>query len=454
MNWFEILKHYSKEEVQEEIFEYSKNRWIALEGKKNLQRVFIRHIHNKPLEFKDKSDIKRFLVIFQKFHPRTIYATVNVYREVKEEKLKDPENIILSSPIIDIDGTLEDLDLILEASRILTEEIMNYGIERGVFLKWSGRGVHIHINEKSFSEEIRKKYHPLDIAYAVVDYILFKRKEDIQKIIERARGTERPFKIENKIDIQRVFTVPLSFHRELDFVAICFKPDEIERFSLDWVDPKKYRHNKKWREYEEGEGDKLAEIAIRERGSYLKKYYTEEMKRGLRVSVERKRYPGKIGRFQVMALLQAARYYLLKGNLEKAKSFGLNRAIFYAWAKYYKPKYGMSKRRFLMEKLGMKEEDLPKENVGDEVAFLSKRGWFMIGDKEQLPEDFDRQVKEKIEKVIPFEEAWKAALEYLKKFPKEILLDQQEFFERVYKPVRDNFERIVEEYKKRRGNFK
>jgi len=34
-----------------------------------------------------------------------------------------------------------------------------------------------------------------------------------------------------------------------------------------------------------------------------------------------------------MALLQAARYYLLTGDLEKAYSFGLNRAIFYAWAK-------------------------------------------------------------------------------------------------------------------------
>jgi len=39
----------------------------------------------------------------------------------------------------------------------------------------------------------------------------------------------------------------------------------------------------------------------------------------------------RIGRFQVMGLLQAARYYVLYGDLEKAKSFGINRAIFYAW---------------------------------------------------------------------------------------------------------------------------
>ncbi|MCD6195448.1 MAG: hypothetical protein J7J82_01515, partial [Staphylothermus sp.] len=38
-----------------------------------------------------------------------------------------------------------------------------------------------------------------------------------------------------------------------------------------------------------------------------------------------------------MALLQAARHYIFHKDLDKAKSFGLNRAIFYAWAKYYGP---------------------------------------------------------------------------------------------------------------------
>ena len=45
-----------------------------------------------------------------------------------------------------------------------------------------------------------------------------------------------------------------------------------------------------------------------------------------------------IGRFQVMALLQTARYYRLHGDLMRAKSFGLNRAVFYAWAKHYGPR--------------------------------------------------------------------------------------------------------------------
>lgn len=452
MDYDFIRRFYSREDVLEEIFGYSKNRWVALEGKIKNKRIFLRYLHNIPLQLKSKSDLKRYFLVFEKFKPRTIYASINVYKEITKEKLKEPENIKFCSPIIDVDGTLEDFELILEAGRIIVEEIMNYGIEKGIFLKWSGRGLHIHINEKCFSEEIRSKYHPIDIAYAIVDFILEKKKKDLIKIIERAKGTERAFKVENKIDIQRVFTVPLSFHRELNFICICFKPDEIEKFSLDWVDPEKFRHNKKWREFEEGEGDKLAEIAIKEKGGYLKKYLVEVSKKAVSIGIEKKRISyRKIGRFQVMALLQAARYYKLKGNLEKAKSFGLNRAIFYAWAKYHKPRYGMSKKRFIMEKLGIKEEELKKEKIGNEVAFLSGKGWFMIGDKEQLPKDFDRQIKEKIEEVIPFEIAWKAALDYISRFPEEVLLDQHEFFERVYKPIRDNFEKIVEEYLKKKS---
>src|ERR1051326_3125086 len=40
-----------------------------------------------------------------------------------------------------------------------------------------------------------------------------------------------------------------------------------------------------------------------------------------------------VGRFQVMALLQAARAKALGYPLDEAESFGLNRAIFYAAAK-------------------------------------------------------------------------------------------------------------------------
>lgn len=41
----------------------------------------------------------------------------------------------------------------------------------------------------------------------------------------------------------------------------------------------------------------------------------------------------RVSRFQVMAVLQAARASVLGLDLEEAKSWGLNRAMFYAAAK-------------------------------------------------------------------------------------------------------------------------
>ncbi len=145
-----------------------------------------------------------------------------------------------------------------------------------------------------------------------------------------------------------------------------------------------------------------------------------------------------------MALLQAARYYVLTGDLEKALSFGLNRAIFYAWAKKYGHAVAASRgRRGGVEKV--EEEGRPVVYVGDEKAFLGPSGYFLIGGKEQTPRDFERTVASKINAVVPFEKAWRAAVEYVKRFSREKLLSQQAFYEEVYKPVRDSFiEAVVE----------
>ncbi|MEM2695689.1 MAG: hypothetical protein QXU09_02000, partial [Thermoproteota archaeon] len=60
--------------------------------------------------------------------------------------------------------------------------------------------------------------------------------------------------------------------------------------------------------------------------------------------------------------------------------------------------------------------------------------------------DYDNQIVKRISEIVPYEEAWRRALEYLKRFPQEVLLDQQKFFNQVYKPVRDSFIETV--YKK------
>ena len=166
-----------------------------------------------------------------------------------------------------------------------------------------------------------------------------------------------------------------------------------------------------------------------------------------------------MGRFEVMALLQAARYYVLSGDIEKAFSFGLNRAIFYAWAKHRSKFEAKMRKRIMSGKTieKVKEKDKIMIYIGDEGAFISPKGWFIIGNTEQRPEDFKRQIIYKINAQVPFEKAWEAAVNYVKKFSKSTLLDQQKFYEKVYKPVRDTFIQIVKrnlKETKRRGLLK
>jgi len=88
--------------------------------------------------------------------------------------------------------------------------------------------------------------------------------------------------------------------------------------------------------------------------------------------------------------------------------------------------------------------------VGGEKAMVSPRGWFVIGGVEQRPEDFDRYVARRFEEAgISFEEAWRAALEYLRRFPLAVLRDPRRFYREVYEPVRDRF--VEKVLRKRRG---
>lgn len=78
-----------------------------------------------------------------------------------------------------------------------------------------------------------------------------------------------------------------------------------------------------------------------------------------------------------MSLLQAVRYYILTRDLEKAKSFGLNRAVFYAWAKYH-GKYRIQERKPISIRKSIKtvaKEGKKLVYVGNERVFISECGW-------------------------------------------------------------------------------
>jgi len=114
------------------------------------------------------------------------------------------------------------------------------------------------VHPKAFSEEVRRKIDLLDIAYSISQYVANR--------VTPGEGVV----VENKIDIQRVFTTPLSLHRTVDRVAVCIPPNKLESFQIEWTSPCSYKHfPSSWRTYEEGEGDELAEKAFLAIGPYV-----------------------------------------------------------------------------------------------------------------------------------------------------------------------------------------
>jgi len=461
LDFKDVLEYYSRQEVKDEIASYCKNRWVAIEGlERGGKRVFIRYTRRRtPLIISDSDDVSLILNRFRFFKPRTIYASINRYRRLKSREDTDqPSNIVESTPIWDVDASLESWEYAVKASEIIVNFLDKEGVNHSVYLKWSGRGIHIHIHEKAFSEDLLKKHNPLDVSFSIVEYALGRTKDQLVKLAEKApEAGERPLRIENKIDIKRVFTAPLSLHRQLDLCCVCFKPNDINDFSPEWAHVKNPRHDPSWKIYEEGEADHLAEKALAEIGGYdgwretpkISQRVVVEAKAPAKVAAKEPAYR-KIGRFQVMGLLQAARYYLIKGDIEKAKSFGLNRAIFYAWAKRYaRDRLMRITKRPKIEEAGTRIAKPMYEQVGNETAYLSPKGWFVIGGTEQSPEDYDRQIAKRIESTaISYRDAWEASIKYLSRFSRDVLLDQQRFYKEVYVPVRDRFHILVEKMMK------
>jgi len=432
-----VFKHYLREDVETEVARFCRGRWVAVECvSRGGRRIFHRYWRrNVPLTISEPADLKKILNRFGKRRPRTIYGSANIYRRISsKEDLSAEDNIVYATPSWDVDGSLEEIDLIKEAAEVLLDELRRNGVEKSVYLIWSGRGIHVHLNERAVSEEVWRK-GPLRVSFSIVEYVLRNVREKLSRVCEKSRASERKLKVENIMDVQRVFTAPLSLHRELDIVAVTINPNELDQFDLSWTKLDDFKYWKDWSRFEKGEADELALKALETvRGEERMRVTGGEIE-----AAKTKAQPIRsVGRFQVMGLLQAARYYVLKGDLDLAKSFGLNRAVFYAWAK----KRGVGVRRPARRGAGrVVEREEVEEKIGDEVAFRSPRGWFIIGGQMQRPTDFDRQIAARF--GDQFKRYWDSALEYLKSFPREVLERQREFYENVYLPVRDDPRKIL-----------
>ena len=150
-----------------------------------------------------------------------------------------------------------------------------------------------------------------------------------------------------------------------------------------------------------------------------------------------------IGRFQVMALLQAARAKVLGYPLDEAQSFGLNRAIFYAAAKRgFRGATGAKypgEKRILKETPGKRvARTVQEETLGNEIAYyveVEGKKRYVMGDDILEPEDFKREVEQRFGKAFP--KAWEQALQIVEQMDRATLESQRKFYEEVYKPRRD-----------------
>lgn len=156
-----------------------------------------------------------------------------------------------------------------------------------------------------------------------------------------------------------------------------------------------------------------------------------------------------VRRFQIMALLQAARAYRLGLKLDEAKSWGLSRAIFYAAARH-----GFRRKRAQYLSPGGEAEAEERKQIrpnefyvlGGERGNLAGTGpdgklRFQMGGQVQTPHDFDRQIKARF--GDRWKEAWNEALDVIDDSDPRDLQNQQRFFNSIYKPRRDD---LAEKY--------
>jgi len=270
-----VVYHYNLEEVQEEIVKFSQGRWVALHCEfLNPQgyQVLLRYQWASgkikvPLTITEPKDVPKFVKRFERLKPRTFYASANVYKELTHlGHVKRLENIACCTPTWDIDNTLEKWEATIAVAKEIVDFLNQEGISESVFLKWSGKGAHVHIHERAFSENLLKKVNPLDAAYAVVEYVNRKLGKKYAEIAKHHQTRE--LSVENEMDLQRVFTCPLSLHRSLNCVAVCFSASTINDFVPQWTDLEHYHHWKGWDKFEASEADRLAEKAYRTVGAY------------------------------------------------------------------------------------------------------------------------------------------------------------------------------------------
>jgi hypothetical protein len=264
LNYEKILEHYKNPLVQKEIVDFCRGRWVGFHcdefnehGKKILVRYFRRR-KKIPIKIEKPSDLERFFYVYGRLKPRSVYATANIYGKLNsEEDVVTLSNIKACMPTWDIDNKLENWDATVQAIHEIVSVLESNGVTKSYFIKFSGRGAHVHVHPYAISEEARLKHNPLDLAWAMVEYV---REKVSSKIVEVAvRFKAENLRVDNEIDPQRLFVSPLSIHKEEVKVSVCIDPNRLNCFNPETdANLDGFKHFEGWKAYVEGEADELA----------------------------------------------------------------------------------------------------------------------------------------------------------------------------------------------------
>lgn len=266
-----IKKHYSRLEVQKEISKFAISRWVGIHCEKIDEKgrnILIRYNKKKePLKISNPEKILKIISDFEKYRPRTFYASINVYKKLNLiEDTLNRDNIIACTPTWDIDNDLSKWPATIAIIEEIISFLSNHKIEKSIYIKWSGNGCHIHLHEESISLNLRKKINPLDLAYSIVEYVNNKLYEKFLKIKNNFKAEN--LIIENKIDPQRLYTCPLSIHRKQYLTCVCIDKNDLHNFTPEWVKINDFKHFYNWNNFLPNEADEFALKAYENIGPY------------------------------------------------------------------------------------------------------------------------------------------------------------------------------------------
>lgn len=267
------LEYLLRPSVLGEMSDFLKGRWVAVHCSRKMKdgrQLLVRYAGGSPLKASSPAELAALLRRLGRLGPRAVYGTANVYAklETREDALNYSGNVLRRIVTWDIDSLPEHWRATIEAARAIVDYLEREGVVKSVWLKWSGRGMHVHLHEYAVSSEVIEKHGVLDATWSLAQLVLEEVKEKIREVNAK-HGSK--IKVENLMDPQRVFTAPLSLHRALDVACVALKPEQLDDFEPSWTNPESPVHNPSWRAYEEGEADHLAEKAVGRIGGYLGK---------------------------------------------------------------------------------------------------------------------------------------------------------------------------------------